>query len=131
MASFRNVLFSIILLSFSAVSLFASIEKENAQSISTTKLFHNDFDLEKMKAEWKGIVQSYSNKKGKIEQKELVYSLESTLLQQVNTYPKHEKEILDAAKSMFKSAGLNWIIFRNKTQLKIRVVPEQEAKSKG
>ncbi len=119
------------LISFSIISVYAEMEHKNSQNNNFAISIHEEYDLKRITGEWNEIMQSYSSKMEKAELTEIVYALESTLLRQVNTYPKHEKEILDAAKSMIKSAGLNWIIFRNKTQLRIRVVPEQEATSKG
>jgi len=119
------------LISFSIISVYAEMEHKNSQNNNFAISIHEVYDLKRITGEWNEIMQSYSSKMGKVELNEIVYTLESTLLHQVNTYPKHENEILDAAKSMIKTAGLNWIIFRNKTQLRIRVVPEQEATSKG
>ena len=73
----------------------------------------------------------YASTTEKREKTAFVHTLESTLLRQVNTYPKHEGEILDAARAMIKTEGLNWIIFRNETQLRIKVVPNQAFESKG
>ncbi len=82
---------------------------------------HDDFDIEKIKQELSGLMNEYTKSSDKQHQKQVVRTLESKLLSQINAYPKHEGEILEAARTMIKKANHNWIILRNETQLKINV----------
>ena len=91
--------------------------------------YHEDFDLEKIKEALRGLMNEYTKSTNKQHQKQIVLSLESKLKSQINEFPKHEKEILQAARTMIKESSYNWIILRNEKQLKINV--RQTAQSKG